>query len=61
MYDIEFLDWLAIVGFGMQMQLYDQLQADATNKDILEHLHKDISVVNAKLDAIIKHLGIELA
>ena len=56
----EFLDMLAIVSFGLQMEMIAQMNQQATNDDIIQHLHQDLVVVDAKLNAIIKHLGIEL-
>ena len=57
---IEFLDMLAIVSFSLQMELIDQMNKQATNDDIINHLHRDIEVVDRKLNAIIEHLGITL-
>ena len=57
---IEFLDLLAIVSFALQMEFLEQLDKQTTNDDIINHLHKDIAVVDHKLDAIINHLGISL-
>lgn len=58
--DLEFLDMLAIVSFAMQMQIMEQMANEATNNDIIINLHHDLEVVDAKLNAIIKHLGINL-
>ena len=55
---IEFLDMLAIVSFSLQMELIDQMNKQATNDDIINHLHKDIAVVDRKLNSIMEHLGI---
>lgn len=55
---IEFLDLLAIVSFALQMEFLEQLDKQTTNDDIINHLHKDIAVVDHKLDAIMEHLGI---
>lgn len=60
MNDLEFLDVLAIVSFAMQMQFMEQVSNEATNNDIIAHLHRDLEVIDAKLNAIIKHLGINL-
>lgn len=58
--DLEFLDMIAIVSFAMQMQMMEQMSHEATNNDILCNLHHDLEVVDAKLNAIIKHLNIDL-
>ena len=55
---IEFLDLLAIVSFALQMEFLEQLGKQTTNDDIINHLHKDIAIVDRKLDAIMEHLGI---
>lgn len=55
---IEFLDLLAIVSFALQMEFLEQLDKQTTNDDIINHLHKDIAVVDHKLNAIMEHLGI---
>lgn len=61
MYDqLEFLDMLAIVSFALQMEMIDEMRRQATNDDIIEHLHNDLVVVDKKLNAIINHLGIDL-
>ena len=62
MYDqqLEFLDMLAIVSFALQMEMIDEMRHQATNDDIIEHLHNDLVVVDRKLNAIINHLGISL-
>ena len=57
---IEFLDMLAIVSFSLQMELIDQMNKQATNDDIINHLHQDLVVVDRKLDAIMKRLDITL-
>ena len=57
---LEFLDMLAIVSFALQMEMIDEMRRQATNDDIIEHLHNDLVVVDRKLDAIINHLGIDL-
>lgn len=57
---LEFLDMLAIVSFALQMEMIDEMRRQATNDDIIEHLHNDLVVVDKKLNAIINHLGIEL-
>ena len=54
----EFLDMLAIVSFALQMELIDQMNKQATNDDIINHLHQDLVVVDQKLNAIMEHLGI---
>ena len=56
--DLEFLDILTIVSFAMQLSLMSQLEHEATNNEVIDHIHQDIEVVNDKLDRIIKHLGI---
>ena len=56
----EFLDMLAIVSFAMQMDMMEQMSKQATNDDIIRHLHQDLVVVDRKLDAIIRHLGVPL-
>lgn len=62
MYDqqLEFLDMLAIVSFALQMEMIEEMQRQATNDDIIVHLHNDLIVVDKKLNAIINHLGIDL-
>lgn len=62
MYDsqFEFLDMLAIVSFAIQMEMIEQMNKQATNDDIIQHLHNDIVVVDKKLNAIINHLSISL-
>ena len=57
---LEFLDMLAIVSFALQMEMIDEMRRQATNDDIIEHLHNDLVVVDKKLNAIINYLGIEL-
>lgn len=57
---LEFLDILAIVSFALQMELIEEMQRQATNDDIIEHLHNDLVVVDQKLNAIIDHLGVDL-
>lgn len=57
---LEFLDLLAIVSFALQMEMIDEMRRQATNDDIIEHLHNDLVVVDQKLNAIINHLGISL-
>lgn len=57
---LEFLDILAIVSFALQMELIEEMQRQATNDDIIEHLHNDLVVVDRKLNAIIEHLGVDL-
>lgn len=57
---LEFLDMLAIVSFALQMEMIEEMRRQATNDDIIEHLHNDLVVVDKKLNAIIDHLGIEL-
>ena len=56
----EFLDMLAIVSFALQMNLMDQMSKQATNEDVINHLHQDIMLVDRKLNAIIEHLHIPL-
>ena len=57
---LEFLDLLAIVSFALQMEMIEEMQRQATNDDIITHLHNDLVVVDRKLNAIINHLGIDL-
>lgn len=57
---LEFLDILAIVSFALQMEMTEEMGRQATNDDIIEHLHNDLVVVDRKLNAIINHLGIDL-
>lgn len=57
---LEFLDMLAIVSFALQMEMVDEMRRQATNDDIIEHLHNDLVVVDRKLNAIINHLGLDL-
>ena len=54
----EFLDMLAIVSFAIQMEMIEQMSKQATNDDIINHLHQDLVVVDQKLNAIMEHLGI---
>ena len=54
----EFLDMLAIVSFALQMEMIEQMQQQATNDDIIQHLHQDLVVVDKKLNAIMEYLGI---
>ena len=60
MYDrqFEFLDMLAIVSFALQMDMMEQMNKQATNDDIIQHLHQDLVAVDHKLSAIMEHLGI---
>ena len=55
---LEFLDMLAIVSFALQMEMIEQMNKQATNDDIIQHLHQDLVVVDHKLNAIMEHLGI---
>ena len=57
---LEFLDMLAIVSFALQMEMTEEMRRQATNDDIIEHLHNDLVVVDRKLNAIIDHLGVDL-
>lgn len=57
---LEFLDLLAIVSFALQMEMIEEMQHQATNDDIIAHIHNDLVVVDKKLNAIINHLGIDL-
>ena len=57
---LEFLDILAIVSFALQMEMIEEMQRQATNDDIIAHLHNDLVVVDQKLNAIINHLEIDL-
>lgn len=57
---LEFLDILAIVSFALQMEMIEEMQRQATNDDIIAHLHNDLVVVDQKLNAIINHLDISL-
>lgn len=57
---LEFLDILAIVSFALQMELIEEMQRQATNDDIIAHLHNDLVIVDRKLNAIVDHLGIDL-
>lgn len=57
---LEFLDMLAIVSFALQMEMTEEMRRQATNDDIIEHIHNDLIVVDKKLNAIINHLDIEL-
>lgn len=56
---LEFLDMLSIVSFALQMEMIEEMRRQATNDDIIEHLHNDLVVVDNKLNAIINHLRIE--
>ena len=56
---LEFLDILAIVSFVLQIEVTEEMRRQATNDDIIEHLHNDLVVVDRKLNAIINHLEIE--
>lgn len=53
----EFLDLLAIVSFSLQMAVTEQMSKQASNDDIIMHLHQDVTMLDAKLDAIMQHLG----
>lgn len=57
---LEFLDILSIVSFALQMEMIEQMYKQATNDDIIQHLHQDLVVVDRKLNAVINHLGISL-
>lgn len=57
---LEFLDILAIVSFALQMELIEEMQRQATNDDIIAHLHNDLVIVDRKLNAIVDHLSIDL-
>lgn len=54
----EFLDMLAIVSFALQMEMIEQMNKQATNDDIIQHLHQDLVAVDRKLTVIMEHLGI---
>lgn len=56
----EFLDIVTILSFAMQLHADEQIAKQATNNDILVNLHKNLATVDAKLNAIIKYLGINL-
>ena len=58
--DIEFLDLLTIVSFAMQMQFMEQMSHEATNNEVIAHIHHDLETVNCKLDVIMEYLGINL-
>ena len=51
---------IAIVSFALQMEMIEEMRRQATNDDIIEHLHNDLVVVDRKLNVIINHLGIDL-
>lgn len=46
----EFLDIITILGFAMQVQ---NISEQATNNDLLEELHKDVAILNSKLDRLL--------
>lgn len=58
--EFEFLDIITILSFAMQLHTDEQIAKQATNNDILVNLHRDLAVVDTKLNAIIKYLGINL-
>ena len=46
----EFLDIITILGFAMQVQ---NISKQATNNDLLEELHRDVAMLNSKLDRLL--------
>lgn len=57
--DLEFLDMLAIISFGLQMAMVEQMAHEASNNEVIQHLHSDIMQLNEKLDLILQHLGLD--
>lgn len=53
----EFLDIITILSFAMQLSNNAALAKQATNNDLLEELHKDVDVLNSKLDMILSVLS----
>lgn len=51
--NFEFLDIITILGFAMQLMNNEALARQATNNDLLNELHKDVDILNSKLDRLI--------
>lgn len=49
----EFLDIITILGFAMQVQNAADISKQATNNDLLEELHRDVAILNSKLDRLL--------
>lgn len=49
----EFLDIITILGFAMQVQNAANVSNQATNNDLLEELHRDVAMLNSKLDRLL--------
>ena len=49
----EFLDLITILGFAMKVQNATDISKQTTNNDLLEELHRDIAILNAKLDRLL--------
>ena len=52
--NFEFLDILAIISFAMQVQNAADISSQATNNDLLEELHRDVDILNSKLDRLLQ-------
>ena len=52
--NFEFLDIITILSFAMQVQNAIDISAQATNNDLLEELHKDVDILNSKLDRLLQ-------
>ena len=49
----EFLDIITILGFAMQVQNAADVSNQATNNDLLEELHRNVAMLNSKLDRLL--------
>lgn len=56
---MDFLDFIAIVSFTMQLQNNELLRKQATNDDIIDDLHADVDRLDQKLDTIIKMIELQ--
>lgn len=52
--NFEFLDIITILSFAMQVQNAVDISAQATNNDLLEELHRDVDILNSKLDRLLQ-------
>lgn len=52
--NFEFLDMITILSFAMQVQNTIDISAQATNNDLLEELHRDVDILNSKLDRLLQ-------
>lgn len=55
--NFEFLDIITILSFAMQLMNNDALTKQATNNDLLAELHKDVDILNSKLDRLLALVG----